>query len=214
MKRYLTLGLISWTNCLKARSWVSTISISRPLSMCLQDNTGISGVVWHDLKVEPAELRPDLTLIIGQTFCWRRLELDGKSLEGLGRGTPIRDDDRKSSSGPDTTSCSSSCFVGVVDGHPLAIKQTPNTTLFALLSMVPPIPKEVNKLRRLLWDYFQLEFSLVEVSYDLHLCSGISITISLVFSCISLPLTLHLFSCTFRSFQSSFMRDGLDRVLV
>jgi hypothetical protein len=77
----------------------------------------LSDADWVDLNTAPSQLRPDLTLITGQCFNWRRL-YDGQ----VGRDSleePSQVEDRY--------------WVGVLGQFPLVIKQTPTTTLAACL---------------------------------------------------------------------------------
>lgn len=69
----------------------------------------IDGVNWIDLQIPAAELRPDYTLIMGQCFNWRRI--DSLQLSGD----------------------ISSCWVGILGPHPIAIRQTDESTYFAHL---------------------------------------------------------------------------------
>ena len=65
----------------------------------------IGGVKWRDLQVAPRELRPNLSLQMGQCFNWFRLGVSGES--GL--------------------------WVGLVGSRAVGIKQTPETTMFCSL---------------------------------------------------------------------------------
>jgi hypothetical protein len=69
----------------------------------------INGVNWIDLKIPAAELRPDYTLIMGQCFNWRRID------------------------SPNLSGDVSSCWVGILGPHPIAIRQTDDSTYFAHL---------------------------------------------------------------------------------
>jgi 3-methyladenine DNA glycosylase/8-oxoguanine DNA glycosylase len=94
---------------------------------------------WIDLNVPPSELRPDLTLIMGQCFNWRRLQT--------------------------TKTESSNCWVGMLGPHPIAVQQTPTTTLIAHLlhngSKQDAAEKEA--MRHMMREYFQLNYSLEEL---------------------------------------------------
>ena len=72
-------------------------------------NNMINGVNWIDLKIPAAELRPDYTLIMGQCFNWRRID------------------------SPNLSGDISSCWVGILGAHPIAIRQTGDSTYFAHL---------------------------------------------------------------------------------
>lgn len=114
-------------------------------------NSLIYGANWIDLKVPASELRPNYTLIMGQCFNWKRI--DDTDSEGT----------------------ISSCWIGILDGHPLAIRQLDNTTLFANLLHKSTVKgailatnvkieghsvKSDEALGQLLVDYFQTKYSL------------------------------------------------------
>jgi N-glycosylase/DNA lyase len=68
----------------------------------------IKGAKWIDLNVSVDELRPDMTLIMGQCFNWK--ELTNNNLNKLDQ-----------------------CWIGMLGPFPLAIRQTYNSTFFANL---------------------------------------------------------------------------------
>ena len=123
-------------------------------------NNIIADASWIDLNIAASELRPNYTLIMGQCFNWKRI--DDADAEGT----------------------ISSCWIGILNSHPLAIRQLGNTTLFANLLDNKSIREVASKgadssssssgsssgssdaaLGRLLRDYFQTDYSL-EVLYE------------------------------------------------
>jgi 8-oxoguanine DNA glycosylase, N-terminal domain len=72
-------------------------------------NNIIQGAKWIDLQIPASELRPNYTLIMGQCFNWKRI--DDSDVDGV----------------------ISSCWVGILGSHPLAIRQTDDSTYFANL---------------------------------------------------------------------------------
>lgn len=98
----------------------------------LESASETSNIMWKDLNIPPAELRPDLTLCMGQCFNWKNLNpsyLDG--------GTSI--------------------WAGVVDGIPILIRQQHHTTEYALMDA--NIESSIH-IEVMLRDYFQLSHSL------------------------------------------------------
>jgi len=102
-------------------------------------NRIIPGAKWIDLGIPAAELRPNYTLIMGQCFNWKRIDTT------------------------DEKGAVSSCWIGMLDSHALAIRQTDTSTLFAnLLNNNESVDNSRNDdvIRRLLCDYFQTDHSL------------------------------------------------------
>lgn len=114
-------------------------------------NNIIDGANWIDLHIPASELRPNYTLIMGQCFNWRRID------------------------DIDSDGAVSSCWIGILNAHPLAIRQLGNTTLFANLldkSAVKGVTSAATlkvegsssnsdeALGRLLRDYFQTDYCL------------------------------------------------------
>ena len=83
---------------------------------------------WHPLRVKPADLRLEATLQNGQCFGWRRLE-----------------------------GCTQPTWVGVLDEHVLALRETNSDCLFGWLGGRPSAPPPAaDAVRANLRDYFQL----------------------------------------------------------
>jgi N-glycosylase/DNA lyase len=113
------------------------------------------GQPYVDLEIPPHELRPSATLTTGQSFVWK----------------PVVDENAESETAEAQSSALSAWgshdateWVGVIRiGSDLsvvmAIRETPETTLFRPLS---PCPSNMD-LKSLLWDYFQLKDSLGEL---------------------------------------------------
>jgi hypothetical protein len=101
-------------------------------------NRIIPGAKWIDLGIPAAELRPNYTLIMGQCFNWKRIDTT------------------------DEKGAVSSCWIGMLDSHALAIRQTDTSTLFANLLNNESMDNSRNDdvIRRLLCDYFQTDHSL------------------------------------------------------
>jgi len=115
---------------------------------------------YIDLGVSPRELRPSATLTTGQSFVWKAVvdeDMDqNESVGTTGRGTSV-----SAWGSHDATE-----WIGVIRVQAdlsivMAIKETPTTTLFRPLS---PYPSDLD-LKSLLWEYFQLKYSLIDL-YD------------------------------------------------
>jgi 8-oxoguanine DNA glycosylase, N-terminal domain len=127
-------------------------------------NNIIQGAKWIDLQIPASELRPNYTLIMGQCFNWKRI--DDSDVDGV----------------------ISSCWVGILGSHPLAIRQTDDSTYFANLleiggskfaaSTVSSVKSEHVKsenggsgttnaeLAQMLHTYFQIDHSLEDLYLD------------------------------------------------
>lgn len=92
-----------------------------------------SELKWVDLLVEPSELRPENTMNMGQCFNW-------KSLEGF-------------------TEQSKLTWVGVMEGKPYAVRQTPTATIVAELCHSTE-RQEASIIQQKFREYFQLETNL------------------------------------------------------
>eukprot|EP01039_Chlorochromonas_danica_P006958 gene6958-7698_t len=95
---------------------------------------------WIDLQIDPTELRPSASLIMGQCFNWKRLEFQHSS------------------------SCARQVWVGVLQGRALAVEQTTASTQITELAS-PPTSTEQQRVTReglecLFRDYFQVSHSL------------------------------------------------------
>jgi hypothetical protein len=115
------------------------ISTARKMVKMSTFNRIIPGAKWIDLGIPAAELRPNYTLIMGQCFNWKRIDTT------------------------DEKGAVSSCWIGMLDSHALAIRQTDTSTFFAnLLSSNESVNDSRNDdvIRRLLCDYFQTDHSL------------------------------------------------------
>lgn len=130
----------------------------------LSFNNIIKGAKWIDLQIPASELRPNYTLIMGQCFNWKRI--DDSDVDGV----------------------ISSCWVGILGSHPLAIRQTDDSTCFANLleiggskfaaSTVSSVKSENVKsenggsgtsnaeLAQMLHTYFQIDHSLEDLYLD------------------------------------------------
>ena len=97
---------------------------------------------WIDLKIPAGQLRPDLTLAMGQCFNWKRLHATGNSSPLSAFSTP-----KKALNGSNQVESSpvhrqkdielteaSSLWVGVIDSYAVGIRQTPDTTLYTILN--------------------------------------------------------------------------------
>lgn len=110
----------------------------------------IDGARWIDLEISPTELRPNYTLIMGQCFNWKRID------------------------NTNTDGSISSCWIGILNNCPLAIRQTDETTLFANLMDLSTVQDVIGTsckmkseitsieltLKQLLRNYFQTDHSL------------------------------------------------------
>ena len=111
----------------------------------------IENFKWCDLQVDPAELRPDFTLMMGQCFNWRPLNTP-KFQDTAGPGKS-RDSDHI-------------CWVGVLGGRALAVRQTPISTQYALLgdsSSSGTTNDDRDIGCSVLSPYFQLDSSLIKL---------------------------------------------------
>lgn len=99
----------------------------------LLDNT-ITNAKWMDLNQSHMDLRPALTLKMGQCFNWK--ELKTFNVES-----------------------SSRYWVGTVNQFVIAIKQTPHTTFYAHLNPISN-SDETENVAKFLHSYFQLDFNM------------------------------------------------------
>lgn len=146
------------------RSQYSILNAATYVNMVISEsklplNNIIRGAKWIDLQIPASELRPNYTLIMGQCFNWKRID--------------DSDDD----------GVISSCWIGILGSHPLAIRQTAESTYFAnLMEMesgkfssteVSSVKSENGRtgisnadLAQMLHSYFQIDHSLQELYMD------------------------------------------------
>ena len=113
---------------------------------------------YIDLEVPPLELRPSATLTTGQSFVWKAVVDEDAAERAM--------DVSRGSAASAWGSHNATEWVGVIRVRSdlsivLAIRETPTTTLFRPLSFCP---SDLN-LKSMMWQYFQLNDSLVEL-YD------------------------------------------------
>jgi N-glycosylase/DNA lyase len=104
---------------------------------------------FADLKVPPEELRPSTTLTTGQAFNWKKTHASSTTTKESAWGSH------------DATEWVGTLRVGG-DSIVLVIRETPTTTLYRPLTIVP---SNVN-IHDVLFDYFQLQHSLKSLYRD------------------------------------------------
>lgn len=120
--RLIYLGFLITSNCKQLRK----VSIRMSASSS-SNRADIIGLTWNDLQVPPHEMRPNLTLAMGQCFNWNKLCTSGDF--GL--------------------------WVGMVNGRGIAIKQSERTTFFAPLTA--ETAESISSISDDLRAYFQLD---------------------------------------------------------
>lgn len=122
--------------------------VPRMLNQCNLESTNVKSEMlklgeWIDLDVRPEELRPNLTLRMGQCFNWRKL---------------VDHEDHQLTSNVEDESA---VWVGVLDSRAIAIRQMSSSTGFLSLNSKSDERKE--DMIAYLRDYFELKHSLKDL---------------------------------------------------
>ena len=105
---------------------------------------------WVDLKVSPAELRPDLSLQMGQCFNWFRIPAVANEI----METPSKLEE--------TANKRKRPWIGILGDHVFSVRQTHSSVEYSLLNSdhLGSLSSDDSKNSNILHNYFQTDDSL------------------------------------------------------